>query len=62
MPSSPCEPNKLKFGVGGFYHQPNNLCDDGLNLKKKIFFEQPYRRGISVLVLDFLWSMINWLC
>ena len=39
MPSSPCEPNELKFGMWGFYHQPNNICrGDGLNLKKKKFF------------------------
>ena len=25
MPSSPCEPNDLKFGMRGFYLQPNNL-------------------------------------
>ena len=42
MPSSPCKPKELKVGMRGFYHQPNNLWSDGLILKKKVFFEQPY--------------------
>ena len=42
MPSSPYVPNELKFGMRGFYHQPNKLRGViGLNLKKKFFFEEP---------------------
>ena len=42
MPSFPCEPNELKFGMWGFYHQLTICGGDGLKLKKKVFFEQPY--------------------
>ena len=39
MPSALSEPIELKFGMWGFYHQSNNLRDDGLSLEKN-FFEQ----------------------
>ena len=42
MPSSPWEPNELKFGMRGFYHQPNNLRGWWVKFEKKnVFFNNP---------------------
>ena len=47
MPSSLCGPNEVKFGMWGFYHQPNNLRGKGLNLKKKFFFNNPNKHWLD---------------
>ena len=41
MPSSPSKPNELKFGMWGFYHQPNNLRGWWVKFKKKLFLNNP---------------------
>ena len=47
MPSSPCEPNELKFGMWVSITNLTIFGGNGLNLKNKLFLNNPNVQSLS---------------